>query len=155
MGITRRRNHAPTWEPSGGTATVVLGDDAGVKKLKVVDVNQNPVADMQSDKTVQFYGAGLVPHVSKSANYTLSKNDRIVGFDTTGGAVTATLPSAGAVRKGQIYFINDEGGNAATNPITVATEGTETINGNATDTINTNYGGQGYYSDGSDWFTAS
>jgi len=68
------------------------------------------------------------------------------------GAVTITLPTAG-VRQGRHYTVKDESGAAGTNNITVATEGAETIDGAATDTIADNYGCVIYYSDGTNWFT--
>jgi len=85
-----------------------------------------------------------------SAAYTAKGGDRVIGINRT-GAVTLTLPSA-EVRKGRIYTIKDESGAAATNNITVATEGSETIDGSATDVINVNYESKSYYSDGTNWF---
>ncbi len=99
------------------------------------------------------FDAGLtVKHVSKSANYTATVNDYLIGVDTTGGAVTITLPSAGAIA-GKVFVINDEGGNAGTANITIATEGSETIDGSATATISTNYASLKIYSDGTNFFT--
>lgn len=97
--------------------------------------------------------AGLViKHVSKDNDYTASTDDVIIGVDTSGGAVTITLPSAGAVA-GKVYVIHDEGGDAGTNAITIATEGSETIDGNSSATINSNYGTLRIYSDGTNFFT--
>ena len=67
------------------------------------------------------------------------------------GVVTITLPTA-EVRPGRSYTIKDESGAAATNNITVATEGSENIDGSATDVISTNFGAKSYYSDGANWF---
>lgn len=94
---------------------------------------------------------GKVTVATKTENYTVGAHDRIVGVDASGGAVTVTLPSALCVT-GRGYIIKDIGGSAASNNITVATEGAETIDGSATDTIDTNYGSAGYFSDGSNWF---
>lgn len=94
---------------------------------------------------------GNVKHVSVDSNYT-SQSETIIGVDTTGGAVTVTLASDD-VAAGKIVVINDEGGAAGTNSITVATEGSETIDGSATATISTNYGSLRLYSNGSNWFT--
>ena len=86
-----------------------------------------------------------------AAAYTAKAGDRVVGVNRS-GAVTITLPTA-EVRTGRIYTVKDESGAAATNNITVATEGSETIDGAATATIAENYGCVTYYSDGTNWFT--
>ena len=85
-----------------------------------------------------------------TATYTAKAGDRLIGVDRA-GAVTITLPTA-EVRKGRVYTVKDESGAAATNNITVATEGAETIDGSATDVINVNYESKSYYSDGSNWY---
>lgn len=97
-------------------------------------------------------GGTVVPHTTKTGAYTTTANDFIVGVDTTGGAVTITLGSA-AVAAGKVVIINDEGGNAGINNITIATEGSETIDGSATTTISTDNATVRLYSDGTNWFT--
>jgi len=86
-----------------------------------------------------------------AATYTAKAGDRLIGVNRA-GTVTITLATA-EVRKGRIYTIKDESGAAAANNITVATQGSETIDGSATDTISEDYGSKIYYSDGSNWFT--
>jgi len=86
-----------------------------------------------------------------AATYTAKGGDRLIGVNRA-GTVTITLPTT-EVRKGRTYTVKDESGAAATNNITVATEGAETIDGSATDTISTDYGSVTYYSDGANWFT--
>ncbi|MCH7936542.1 MAG: hypothetical protein IH994_05540, partial [Proteobacteria bacterium] len=56
-----------------------------------------------------------------AASYTAKAGDRVIGVNRA-GAVTVTLPTA-QVRKGRIYTVKDESGSAASNNITVATEG--------------------------------
>ena len=87
-----------------------------------------------------------------SATYAAKAGDRLIGVNRA-GAVTVTLPTA-QLRAGRTYTVKDESGAAATNNITVATEGSETIDGSATYTISEDYGSIAYYSDGSNWFTA-
>ena len=84
------------------------------------------------------------------ATYTAKAGDRFIGVNRA-GAVTVTLPTA-EVRKGRVYTIKDESGAAASNNITIDTEGSETIDGSATDTIASNYEVRTYYSDGTNWF---
>ncbi|MDA1128317.1 MAG: hypothetical protein O2913_06435 [Chloroflexi bacterium] len=84
------------------------------------------------------------------AAYTAKAGDSVLGVNRA-GVVTVTLPSGQALW-GRIFTVKDESGAAATNNITVATEGAETIDGSATDVINVNYGARSYYSDGANWF---
>ena len=86
------------------------------------------------------------------AAYTAKAGDQVIGVNRA-GPVAITLPSA-EVRPGRIYTVKDESGAAASNNITVATEGSETIDGSATNVIATNYQGVAYYSDGANWFVA-
>jgi hypothetical protein len=85
------------------------------------------------------------------ASYTAKGGNRLIGVNRA-GVVTITLPST-QLRFGRSYTIKDESGAAATNNITLATEGSETIDGSATNTISENYGAKTSYSDGSNWFT--
>ena len=55
--------------------------------------------------------------------------DRVIGVDTTSGAVTVTLPTAASVRSGFVITIKDIGADTETNPITVARSGSDTIDG--------------------------
>ena len=86
-----------------------------------------------------------------TATYTAKGGDRLIGVNRA-GVVTVTLPTA-QVNKGRSYTIKDESGAAATNNITVDTEGSENIDGAATDTISDDYGAKTYYSDESNWFS--
>ena len=96
--------------------------------------------------------AVLEAHVTvTAAAYTAKGGDRVIGVNRA-GAVTITLPTA-EVRKGRVYTIKDESGAAASNNITVATEGSETIDGASTDVVDINYEAKSYYSDGTNWFT--
>jgi len=85
------------------------------------------------------------------ATYTAKAGDRIIGINRA-GVVTITLPTA-EVRAGRLFTIKDESGNAFVNNITIATEGSETIDGSTTKVIDEDYGAKHFYSDGSNWFT--
>lgn len=73
-------------------------------------------------------------------------------MNTATTTATLTLSSSDAV-EGRIVIVKDVGGNAATNAITVATEGTETIDGATSASIATNYGSLRLVSDGSNWYS--
>lgn len=85
-----------------------------------------------------------------AATYSALTTDRIIGVNRA-GAVTVTLPTA-ALIAGKAYVVKDESGAAGTNNITVDTQGSELIDGAASQVLSTNYGSQGYYSDGTNWF---
>lgn len=89
---------------------------------------------------------------AKTAAYTTVDKDVIIPVDTSGGAVTITLGTA-TVTNGRIVIVNDAQGSSGANNITIATEGSETIDGSATDTGSGAYTTLRYYSDGTNWFT--
>jgi hypothetical protein len=99
------------------------------------------------------FNSGLVaPYNGQSSDYTATADDYVIGVDTTGGALTVTLATA-TVTTGRIYIITDSGGNATAANITLATEGAETIDGNATAAITADDGNLQVVCDGTNWFT--
>lgn len=92
-----------------------------------------------------------VNRTAVTANYTVTATDYVVAVTNTDAARTITLASA-IVAAGKILIVKDESGGAGTNNITVATEGSETIDGASIAVINVNYGSLTLYSDGTNWF---
>lgn len=88
-------------------------------------------------------------YVRVSSDYSATAKDRLIGVDAS-AAVTITLPAAATLGRDVRIIVKDESGNASVNPITVAAA--DTIDGAATDTISTDYGRMGYYSNGSVYF---
>ena len=90
-----------------------------------------------------------------AATYDLLVTDYIlnVAYTGTGEVTSLTLPTA-QVEAGRIIKIVDTGGNASTNNITIDTEGSETINGEATYVIDVDYGVVELYCDGTNWFSS-
>ncbi len=85
--------------------------------------------------------------------YTVLGTDYFLSVDTSGGAITVTLPNAATVT-GRTYVIRDTGGAAAASNITVATAGGNLVGGGAsaaTKTISTAYAGATVYSNGVTW----
>ena len=86
-----------------------------------------------------------------SAAYNAEKEDGIILVDTSGGAVTVTLPAVTGTN--QKTYVIKKSTNSANN-ITVATPGSETIDGSATSTVSgTSYESKKYISDGANWWT--
>jgi len=96
-------------------------------------------------------GSLSLKHTETDVDMTTSGNT-IVSVTNTAAARTITLATADTVA-GRIVIVKDTSGGAGTNNITVATEGSETIDGAATIAITANYGVARLYSDGSNWFT--
>lgn len=78
--------------------------------------------------------------ITTAVSYTVLTNDEFIGVSGQAGAVTVSLPAGTTVQRGQRYVIKDEGGAAAARNITVAANGADTIDGAATQLINTNFG---------------
>jgi hypothetical protein len=77
----------------------------------------------------------------------------LVQVDTTGGAVTVTLPTAVGIA-GKRIRVQDQSGAAPTNAITVATTSAQTVNGSATIAkLTTAFASATYVSDGANWIT--
>lgn len=85
-------------------------------------------------------------------NYEVS--NVILEVPVTSPAVSIILSSA-LLSSSTLFKITvkDESGLASTNNITISTEGSETIDGASTYTINNNYGSITFYSSGSNWFS--
>lgn len=104
----------------------------------------------------QFRDGIVAESISTSAagNYTVLVTDHtVLKTAITGGGDTVTLPSTAAT--GQIFYIVDASGSAGTDNITIATAGSENIDGAATATISTNYGGVTVQFDGTNYWIIS
>ena len=84
--------------------------------------------------------------------YTITPFDGIIFADTTTGVLTAVLPTAVGIG-GRHYILKDRG-NGSDNNITIATFGSETIDGAPSYVIGDNYGSVALVSDGSNWLIA-
>jgi hypothetical protein len=84
---------------------------------------------------------------SKTANYTLTATDYTVLFDTTSGALTATLPAASS-NSGAVFNIKHTVGLSA---VTIAVTGGDTIDGLSTYSLTNPYDSVTLHSTGSAW----
>lgn len=76
--------------------------------------------------------------VNKDVNYTATGSDFYIGITTL--PHTLTLPGSATVKDAFQLVVKDEVGGAAANNITINPNGTDTIDGAAGLTINTNFG---------------
>ncbi len=87
-----------------------------------------------------------------SESYTALRSDYYIGgYQTT--TITITLPPVSIAQNGRVYEIKDESGTASTNTITIDANGTETIDGSLTKTINSNYGFYRLIVSDGDWYS--
>lgn len=103
------------------------------------------------------FGSGLVVPVTSVNNaaspYTVLGTDYFISVDTSGGAVTVTLPAATGLA-GRMYVIRDTGGAAAVNNITIGGGGTNLVGSGAaaaSKTLSAAYSGAVVLSNGSTW----
>lgn len=80
-------------------------------------------------------------------SYTITTDDYLIGCDTVNNAITITLPLASTAAN-QTFYVVDETGDASTNNITIATSGSDTLNGAPNKIISTDYTSIQIYSDG-------
>ncbi len=76
-----------------------------------------------------------------SGDLTIGAGDSYVYLSiNTSASRTITLPSASAVATGRIYVIADESGLSETNPLTLATDGSDTLMGATSQSLTSNFG---------------
>jgi hypothetical protein len=132
-----------------GAADSSAADGAGLK----IDGSDKSITWSHSDQAFKvdadlYAAAGLSGRLhSISADTTLSQGHFLVKVDTSGGAVTVTLPSS--MPAGKVFVIK-QGGHAS-NAVTIATAGSETIDGAATISLASAYGAANLMFDGSNY----
>lgn len=96
----------------------VQHDPDSSKILGIWGGNKSDVRKCFLPLAVKFPGDGQ--------SYTVKPEDKHVGADTTTSVVTITLPDPDDIQDGHEVVIEDHGGNATANAITIATPGAET-----------------------------
>ena len=137
--------------------TVPTTDSLGSSYTLTLPINDGNANDvLQSDGSgnlswVAQSGGGLTVE-DQNSNATLTGTNKFVKANTSGGAITLTLPAASTAGSGAIFVIKDIG-NASAHAITLATSGSETIDGSTADIIiNNNYASVEVVSDNSNWW---
>lgn len=106
------------------------------------------VSAVEGEATLVLSGGLAIPTVAKTGTYTATASDHVILCDASGGAFTVTLPAASGV-PGTVYHIKktDSSGNA----VTVDGNASETIDGDTTKVIGTQYDSMMIICDGSNW----
>ena len=97
-----------------------------------------PSAALHIDGTTYTDGGVRWKFTDVGVNTTLTTSQHVIRCVQT-SAITLTLPNK-ATSSNHVYIIKDALGNAATNNISIATYGSDTIDGAASFTIDTNHG---------------
>jgi len=84
--------------------------------------------------------------VTKTSDYTASSGDCVL-VDASSGAITITLPSPSSNA-----IVNVKKIDSSTNAVTVEPNGSETIDGSNSKTIDTQYESYTFISDGTNWY---
>lgn len=139
-------------------ATVASGTYPGIaagKQGLFLDTADHKLKRVNSSGTVVNIEAGGAAYgpvwVAKTTTYTLLTTDTGILGDATGGAFTITLPTAVAATARYAIKKKDSSANA----VTIATTGSQTIDGVTTRVLSTQYAGYEIFSDGANWFVVA
>lgn len=136
-------NHGVVISGSGNAMTVIAPDASTIKVLTSGGTGADPSWQNVSPSALNV--------ASKTANYTLTASDDLILANSSGGAFTLTLPTAAGIT-GKVYHIKKTDSTFATaNAITIDGNGSETIDGDLTTTLNTQYESISIVSDGTNW----
>jgi hypothetical protein len=84
----------------------------------------------------------------RTNNYTVTTTDYFLAANSSGGAITFTLPNAASASEGQTWVFKDEGGVANTNNIFISAAVGQTIDGSNQIALESPYASVQIYTDG-------
>ena len=103
----------------GGIFTQINGTTAFTTSSITIGANTAPSHPLHVSGISHLSGGVIHKRVLKTANYTVTTSDYIIGVDTSSGTLRLTLPAAASALDGQSWIIKDEGGNASSNNVTI------------------------------------
>jgi hypothetical protein len=132
-------NSSGVYTPPAGATTAAPGD---LIKSATWDAIFTDISAALTLLGQQLYGSTAVNHAASP--YTQLATDTLLLVDSSGGTVTINLLAASAA-SGYPIRIKDSQGSANTNNITIARNGSDTIEGLTSLTINEAFGGYFLY----------
>ena len=117
-----------------GPGTVVLGNKSN-----------------DGDSALVIGSAYAMNRRAVSASHNVGPSDYLIAVTDTTTAPSISLPPASPAIAGTVYVVKDESGGAGFNNVTVKGAGSDTIDGAASITIDTNYGAVRLYCTGTGW----
>ena len=134
-----------------GSGSTTKGFDVGFMNFKNNGIFMDPgyMFKLRAYQIQMFGGIGFVRKVVAD-DYTIREIDYLVGIqsDTLTASMTLTLPAASALLNGQTYIVKDEGGALNTYPVTVAAQGSDTIDGQSSIVLESPYAAIQLYCNG-------
>ena len=127
------------------SASVTLGENQTMILENGV-TNLSVDASASGAKVIRYSGIIIYNVVTKTSNYTASNGDCVLA-DASSGAITVTLPSPSSNA-----IVNVKKIDSSTNAVTVEPNGSETIDGSSSKTIDTQYESYTFISDGTNWY---
>lgn len=139
---------------SGSTYFGDSNDDEHIRtgSLSVLSSSTEMFSVNSIEKTTKINTGIIFNRVAVNTDYTILKENYIIGVDSTSGQIVITLPDASILQNGQAFVIKDEGGSAWDNNITIVASGSQKINGTNTAILEVPYSSINVYCNGSNNF---
>lgn len=149
---------------AGSNAIVARLTSANLKLINGTGIEVNGSIQTDSDVSATgqisgslYYGngsnlTGLSSYNSFTANFNVSASYDIIGINTSGSVVTASLGAANTYAAGQRLVFKDIGGSGSTNNVVIEPSGSQTIDSGTSLKIQVNYGAVTIVSDGASTF---
>ena len=143
-----------------GQISGTLGITGSVGFFDVIEVGGTTIDSTQISSSLNlsasaFYGDGSnlsgvggTAWNAFNANYNVVSTHDVMGIDTSGSVVTASLPGAADLSAGKRLVFKDVGGSGSVNNIVIKASGSQTIDGASTVKIQANYGAVTLSTDG-------
>lgn len=146
----------PNEFPNDGPSPTIATDDLQDGSVTSSKIEDGSIVDADVSASTTIARSKVDDERITSGIHTTdvtTSGEEVVFVDSGGGSVTVTLASAD-VGEGNVVTVVDVGGSADVNPITVATEGSETVDGSSDTAISSAWGASVVVSDGDNWFTS-
>lgn len=141
------------WEGNQGTQYPPASSTNSGQMFALIDGSSNIIEIGYNDGSGFRRISGPEDVVSKSSDHTVALNEGIILVDASGGSnITSTLHTA-VTRKGKKIIVKKT--DSTSNTVIIDADGSETIDGSATQTLTDQYQSIYLISDGTNWILAS